>query len=87
MGRKHSCKTLYQVTLEISMKILIVVRYGDIKMIDDKAADVLEFAKRFSSVYAPKLLEAYLNLLNILRTGGYLPDQIIYSALGYINTR
>lgn len=62
-------------------------RYGDIKLVDDKSADVLEFTKRFSNIYAPKLLEAYLNLLNNVRTGKYLPDQIVYSALGYINTR
>jgi hypothetical protein len=59
-------------------------RYGDPKLGDAKAADTLAFAKRFSAKYAPTLLEAFLGLLNIRRTGGYLLDAVACTSINFL---
>lgn len=41
----------------------------------------------FQKNYGGKVLECYLNLLNIIRVGGYLPDRVINLILQYLSNR
>ena len=45
------------------------------------------FAKMFQKTYAGKILECHLNLLNAVRSGGYLPDRVINLILQYLSNR
>ncbi|KAL0432978.1 UNVERIFIED_CONTAM: Importin beta-like SAD2 [Sesamum latifolium] len=49
-------------------------------ILDNKA-----FAQMFQKNYAGKILECHLNLLNVIRTGGYLPDRVINLILQYLS--
>lgn len=41
----------------------------------------------FQKGYAGKILECHLNLLNVIRAGGYLPDRVINLILQYLSNR
>jgi len=58
-------------------------RWGDPKGTD--GADQKVFAKKFTTQYAPKILEAMFNILNTLRTS-WLPDKVISSAINFLIT-
>lgn len=45
------------------------------------------FAQMFQKNYAGKILECHLNLLNVIRVGGYLPDRVINLILQYLSNR
>lgn len=45
------------------------------------------FAQMFQKSYAGKILECHLNLLNVIRTGGYLPDRVTNLVLQYLSNR
>lgn len=45
------------------------------------------FAQIFQKNYAGKILECHLNLLNVIRVGGYLPDRVINLILQYLSNR
>ncbi|CAM8985400.1 unnamed protein product [Rhodiola kirilowii] len=51
----------------------LYIRFGDTKLHnpENKA-----FAQSFQKNYAGKILECYLSWLNVIRTGGYLPDRV-----------
>eukprot|EP01114_Cavostelium_apophysatum_P020202 TRINITY_DN6708_c0_g1_i2.p1 TRINITY_DN6708_c0_g1~~TRINITY_DN6708_c0_g1_i2.p1 ORF type:complete len:1041 (+),score=319.24 TRINITY_DN6708_c0_g1_i2:133-3255(+) len=59
-------------------------RFGDAKMIDDTPADKL-FAKRFTELYIPKLLECFVGILQQKQTG-YTTDRLVHSALTFLTT-
>ncbi|KAI7729145.1 hypothetical protein M8C21_020528, partial [Ambrosia artemisiifolia] len=60
----------------------IYTRFGDLKLqnTENKA-----FAQHFQKNYAGKILECYLNLLNAIRTGDYLPDRVTNLILQYLS--
>ncbi|CAA6667948.1 unnamed protein product [Spirodela intermedia] len=60
----------------------LYTRFGDIKVqkLENKA-----FAAMFQKNYAGKILMCYLHILNVLRTGEYLPDRVINLLLQYLN--
>jgi hypothetical protein len=41
----------------------------------------------FQNNFAAKILECHLNLLNVIRAGGYLPDRVINLILQYLSNR
>ncbi|XP_052207680.1 importin beta-like SAD2 [Diospyros lotus] len=43
------------------------------------------FAQMFQKNYAGKVLECHLNLLNVIRIGGYLPDRVTNLILQYLS--
>jgi hypothetical protein len=45
------------------------------------------FAQMFQKNYAGKILGCHLQLLNAIRTGGYLPDRVINLILQYLTNR
>jgi importin-7 len=45
------------------------------------------FAQMFRKNYAGKFLGCHLQLLNAIRTGGYLPDRVINLILQYLMNR
>ncbi|KAJ4907459.1 Importin beta-like SAD2 [Raphanus sativus] len=49
-------------------------RFGDPKL---QTPECKPFAQMFQKSYAGRILEGYLNLLNTIRVGGYLPDRVI----------
>ncbi|KAJ4866585.1 Importin beta-like SAD2 [Raphanus sativus] len=57
-------------------------RFGDPKL---QTPECKPFAQMFQKSYAGRILEGYLNLLNTIRVGGYLPDRIINLLLKYIS--
>ncbi|XP_027365249.1 importin beta-like SAD2 isoform X2 [Abrus precatorius] len=60
----------------------LYTRFGDLKMqnLENKA-----FAQMFQKHYAGKILDCHLNLLNVIRVGGYLPDRVINLVLQYLS--
>ncbi|KAI4338873.1 hypothetical protein MLD38_023880 [Melastoma candidum] len=60
----------------------LYTRFGDLKIqnIENKA-----FAQQFQNNYAGKILECHLNLMNVIRTGDYLPDRVINLILQYLS--
>ncbi|KAG9136185.1 hypothetical protein Leryth_003793 [Lithospermum erythrorhizon] len=60
----------------------LYTRFGDVKMqnLENRA-----FAQMFQKTYAGKILECHLNLLNVIRVGGYLPDRVVNLILQYLS--
>ncbi|KAI4302714.1 hypothetical protein MLD38_038431 [Melastoma candidum] len=60
----------------------LYTRFGDLKIqnIENKA-----FAQQFRKNYAGKILECHLNLMNVIRAGGYLPNRVINLILQYLS--
>lgn len=56
-------------------------RFGDPKYCKDSQ---IQFARNFQKHCATKFLQSYLNVLNSVREGGYLPDRVINLALSYL---
>ncbi|KAK7310225.1 hypothetical protein RJT34_07609 [Clitoria ternatea] len=57
-------------------------RFGDTRM---QNRENKPFTKMFQKHYAGKILEGHLNLLNVIRVGGYLPDKVINLVLQYLS--
>ncbi|KAI3459723.1 hypothetical protein Pfo_016386 [Paulownia fortunei] len=62
----------------------LYTRFGDVKL---QNPDNKAFAQMFQKNYAGKILECHLNLLNVIRVGGYLPDRVINLILQYLSNR
>ncbi|CAK8540920.1 unnamed protein product [Lathyrus sativus] len=60
----------------------LYTRFGDLKL---QNPETRAFAQMFQKHYAGKILECHLNLLNIIRVGGYLPDRVINLILQYLS--
>ncbi|CAA0808845.1 Importin beta-like SAD2 [Striga hermonthica] len=60
----------------------LYTRFGDVKL---QNPDNKAFAQMFQKNYAGKILEYHLNLLNVIRVGGYLPDRVINLILQYLS--
>ncbi|KAL6293591.1 hypothetical protein ACE6H2_001733 [Prunus campanulata] len=60
----------------------LYTRFGDLKLQNPENRAV---AQMFQKNYAGKILECHLNLLNVIRTGGYLPDRVINLVLQYLS--
>ncbi|XP_008222672.1 PREDICTED: importin beta-like SAD2 [Prunus mume] len=60
----------------------LYTRFGDLKL---QNPENRAFAQMFQKNYAGKILECHLNLLNVIRTGGYLPDRVINLVLQYLS--
>uniref|UniRef100_A0A7N0UGH1 Importin N-terminal domain-containing protein n=1 Tax=Kalanchoe fedtschenkoi TaxID=63787 RepID=A0A7N0UGH1_KALFE len=60
----------------------LYTRFGDTKINnpENKA-----FAQMFQKNFAGRILECHLNILNVIRTGGYLPDRVINLVLQYLS--
>lgn len=63
---------------------MFVHRFGDLKL---QNPENRSFAQMFQKSYAGKILECHLNLLNVIRTGGYLPDRVTNLVLQYLSNR
>ena len=59
-------------------------RFGDLKL---HIPENWAFAQMFQKTYAAKILECHLNLLNVIRVGGYLPDRVTNLILQYLSNR
>lgn len=66
------------------MTILNTCRFGDLKL---QNPENKAFAQMFQNNFAAKILECHLNLLNVIRAGGYLPDRVINLILQYLSNR
>ncbi|KAI4334803.1 hypothetical protein L6164_013512 [Bauhinia variegata] len=60
----------------------LYTRFGDLKL---QNPENRAFAQIFQKNYAGKILECHLNLLNVIRVGGYLPDRVINLILQYLS--
>uniref|UniRef100_A0A2N9HRF9 Exportin-2 central domain-containing protein n=1 Tax=Fagus sylvatica TaxID=28930 RepID=A0A2N9HRF9_FAGSY len=60
----------------------LYTRFGDLKI---QNPENKAFAQMFQKSYAGKILECHLNLLNVIRVGGYLPDRVINLILQYLS--
>ncbi|XP_061990500.1 importin beta-like SAD2 [Rosa rugosa] len=60
----------------------LYTRFGDLKL---QNPENRAFAQMFQKSYAGKILECHLNLLNVIRTGGYLPDRVTNLVLQYLS--
>ncbi|KAG9141479.1 hypothetical protein Leryth_001925 [Lithospermum erythrorhizon] len=60
----------------------LYTRFGDLKL---QNPDNRAFAQMFQKTYAGQILECHLNLLNVIRGGGYLPDRVINLILQYLS--
>ncbi|KAL3507171.1 hypothetical protein ACH5RR_032553 [Cinchona calisaya] len=60
----------------------LYTRFGDLKL---QNPNNKAFAQIFQKNYAGKILECHLNLLNVIRVGGYLPDRVINLILQYLS--
>ncbi|OVA18810.1 Importin-beta [Macleaya cordata] len=60
----------------------LYTRFGDLKL---QKPENKAFAQMFQKNYAGKILECHLNLLNVIRVGGYLPDRVINLILQYLS--
>ncbi|XP_043705839.1 importin beta-like SAD2 [Telopea speciosissima] len=60
----------------------LYTRFGDLKL---HKPENRAFAQMFQKNYAGKILECHLNLLNIVRVGGYLPDRVTNLILQYLS--
>lgn len=63
---------------------IMFYRFGDLKL---QNPENKAFAQMFQKSYAGKILECHLNLLNVVRVGGYLPDRVINLILQYLSNR
>uniref|UniRef100_A0A1D1XYP0 Putative importin-7 n=1 Tax=Anthurium amnicola TaxID=1678845 RepID=A0A1D1XYP0_9ARAE len=61
----------------------LYTRFGDTKL---QKPESKAFAQMFQKNYAGKILECHLRLLNIVRTGEYLPDRVINLILQYLSS-
>lgn len=60
----------------------LYTRFGDLKL---QNPENRAFALMFQKNYAGKILECHLNLLNVIRVGGYLPDRVTNLILQYLS--
>ncbi|OAY52150.1 importin beta-like SAD2 isoform X1 [Manihot esculenta] len=60
----------------------LYTRFGDLKLQNQENR---AFAQMFQKNYAGKILECHLNLLNVVRLGGYLPDRVTNLILQYLS--
>lgn len=60
----------------------LYTRFGDLKL---QNPENRAFAQMFQKNFAGKILECHLNLLNVIRMGGYLPDRVINLILQYLS--
>ncbi|KAJ4968064.1 hypothetical protein NE237_014765 [Protea cynaroides] len=60
----------------------LYTRFGDLKL---HKPENRAFAQVFQKNYAGKILECHLNLLNMVRVGGYLPDRVTNLILQYLS--
>ncbi|XP_030467372.2 importin beta-like SAD2 [Syzygium oleosum] len=60
----------------------LYTRFGDLKL---QNPENKAFAQMFQKNYAGKILECHLNLLNVIRAGGYLPDRVTNLILQYLS--
>ncbi|KAE8696314.1 Importin beta-like SAD2 [Hibiscus syriacus] len=61
----------------------LYTRFGDLKL---RNPENRAFAQMFQKNYAGKILECHLNLLGVIRVGGYLPDRVINLILQYLSS-
>ncbi|XP_042481836.1 importin beta-like SAD2 [Macadamia integrifolia] len=61
----------------------LYTRFGDVKL---HKPENRAFAQMFQKNYAGKILECHLNLLNMVRVGGYLPDRVTNLILQYLSS-
>ncbi|RRT59350.1 hypothetical protein GW17_00009703, partial [Ensete ventricosum] len=59
-------------------------RFGDLKL---QKPESKAFAQMFQKNYAGRILGCYLQLLNEIRIGGYLPDRVTNLILQYLGNR
>ena len=59
-------------------------RFGDMRL---QNPDSKSFVQMFRTSYAGKILECHLNLLNMTRAGGYLPDRVVNLIFQYLSNR
>ncbi|KAF5182902.1 Importin beta-like sad2 [Thalictrum thalictroides] len=60
----------------------LYTRFGDMKV---QKPENKAFAQMYQKNYAGKILECHLNLLDVIRTGGYLPDRVTNLILQYLS--
>ncbi|XP_057754517.1 importin beta-like SAD2 [Arachis stenosperma] len=60
----------------------LYTRFGDLKL---QNPENRAFAQMFQKHFAGQILECHLNLLNVIRVGGYLPDRVINLILQYLS--
>lgn len=60
----------------------LYTRFGDLKV---QKPENKAFAQMYQKNYAGKILECHLNLLNVIRSGGYLPDRVTNLILQYLS--
>ncbi|CAL0316301.1 unnamed protein product [Lupinus luteus] len=60
----------------------LYTRFGDVKL---QNPENRVFAQMFQKHYAAKILDSHLNMLNVIRVGGYLPDRVINLVLQYLS--
>ncbi|CAN1251411.1 Importin beta-like SAD2 [Linum perenne] len=60
----------------------LYTRFGDLRL---QNPETKAFAQMFQKNYAGKILECHLNLLNVIRVGGYLPDRVTNLILQYLS--
>ncbi|KAL6970861.1 secondary alcohol dehydrogenase (SADH2) [Sarracenia purpurea var. burkii] len=60
----------------------LYTRFGDLKL---QNPENRAFAQMFQKNYAGKILDCHLNLLNVIRVGGYLPDRVTNLILQYLS--
>ncbi|VFQ64844.1 unnamed protein product [Cuscuta campestris] len=60
----------------------LYTRFGDSQQ---KNPENKAFAQMFQKNYAARILECHLNLLNVIRAGGYLPDRVTNYLLQYLS--
>ncbi|XP_021290327.1 importin beta-like SAD2 [Herrania umbratica] len=61
----------------------LYTRFGDLKL---RNPENRAFAQMFQKSYAGKILECHLNLLGVIRVGGYLPDRVTNLILQYLSS-
>nr|CAD1836507.1 unnamed protein product [Ananas comosus var. bracteatus] len=61
----------------------LLKRFDDLK---PQTPDMRIIAQMFYKKYAAKILECYLKYLNVLRSGGYLPDRVIVLVFQYLQS-
>ncbi|XVE84540.1 hypothetical protein DITRI_Ditri17bG0021400 [Diplodiscus trichospermus] len=61
----------------------LYTRFGDLKL---RSPENRGFAQLFQKSYAGKILECHLNLLGVIRVGGYLPDRVTNLILQYLSS-
>ncbi|KAL8105776.1 importin beta-like SAD2 [Apium graveolens] len=60
----------------------LYTRFGDLKL---RNPENKAFAQMFQKNFAAKIMECHLNLLNVIRLGGYLPDRVTNLTLQYLS--